>query len=335
MKISRKGVPRVVWERKKMNEDPDKPPTVDLIPFLSVSRSLGDFWSWSERTQQFVVSPQPDVCVHTLDPSKQRFIVIASDGLWNIMTPQEVVDFVWDYETGDGDQLLHRTRDVVRSLIDEALFRWRKKGMFADNISVVIAFLSQQETTPSMSGSSFASSSQPVDNEAAINHSDMSGGDEERAVPPVIHHVHTTPGRSTLYHKETLPGGAVMEEHTVISMRCRCKDKLRAKARENESLRLSEEGEGGSGKRGEGEEGLFLQQEEERSPVKRQREEGEEEEVEAVPRKRPRQERDSGCESDSGSPTAAGVEGIGETSSGVFSEDSCPETHLPGPTMVR
>ena len=95
VKISRKGVPRVVWERRKASDDPDKPPTVDFIPFLTVSRSLGDFWSWCERMQQFVVSPHPDVGVHPLDPTHQKFIVLASDGLWDVMSPQDVVDFVW------------------------------------------------------------------------------------------------------------------------------------------------------------------------------------------------------------------------------------------------
>ena len=94
----KKGVPRVVWERKEPSDDP---PTIDLIPFLNISRSLGDFWSWSDKTNLFVVSPHPDVGVHPLDPAHQRFLVLASDGLW---TPQEVVNFVWEYETAGKKQ---------------------------------------------------------------------------------------------------------------------------------------------------------------------------------------------------------------------------------------
>ena len=134
------GVPRVVWERKTPSDDPDKPPTIDFIPYLNVSRSLGDFWSWSDRTNQFVVSPHPDVGVHPFDPTHQRFLVLASDGLWNVMTPQEAVDFVWEYTAG---KELKCQEDSARALIDEALYRWRWKGMFADNISVVITFLSE------------------------------------------------------------------------------------------------------------------------------------------------------------------------------------------------
>jgi len=78
----------VVWERRRSSNTPNEEDTVDFIPFLSVSRSLGDFWSWSEQTQKFVVSPHPDVSVHPLDLTTQRFIVVASDGLWNVMSPQ-------------------------------------------------------------------------------------------------------------------------------------------------------------------------------------------------------------------------------------------------------
>ena len=343
MKISRKGVPRVVWERKKMSDDPDKPPTVDFIPFLSVSRSLGDFWSWSERTQQFVVSPHPDVHVHPLDPSRQRFLVLASDGLWNVMSPQDVVDFVWDYEMGEIEaELMHQTRDVVRALIDEALYRWRKKGMFADNISVVIAFLTN-EGSPPLRELPFA---QPVESDTT-KHSDPSSGDvctttdegsERRAGPAnpaVVHHVHKTHSGSTLYHKETLPGGAVVEEHTVITLRCRRKDKLRVKAEERKRRRSSEE---------KGDEAA-------RVPAKRQREETVRSTVCPPPqnKKSPR-ERDSGCESDSGSPVTVTEDtgslvmectfepftvGEEEPSSGVFSESSSPKTEpaLPEPVL--
>ena len=223
VKISRKGVPRVVWERKKTSDDPDKPPTVDLIPFLSVSRSLGDFWSWCERTQKFVVSPHPDVDIHALDPTCQKFLVLASDGLWNVMSPQDVVNFIWEYKTtpADEEEKVSTSRDVVRALIDEALYRWRKKGMFADNISVVIAFLTQE-------------------------------GTEDRALESLL----------------------------------RCQDS-RAKTRPERE----EESQ---------------QRVEERLPVKRSREtEGETSFLTRPPlQKKSRQERDSGCESDSGSPVA-------------------------------
>ena len=135
---SRKGVPRVVWRRPRKSGEKE---IYDSIPFLSVSRSLGDFWSFNPRTNSFTVSPKPDVHVHPLNPKVQRFIVIASDGLWNVMTPDEVVQFIWDYEC-DKDTC-HQPRDVVRATINEALRRWERKHLPADNIAVLIAFLSE------------------------------------------------------------------------------------------------------------------------------------------------------------------------------------------------
>lgn len=140
---SRKGVPRVVWRRERKFSAGG---VYDFIPFLSVSRSLGDFWSFNPRTNQFTVSPKPDVHVHPLDPKEQQFVVIASDGLWNVMSPDEVVRFIWDYE--HDNQKCHQPRDVVKALINEALRKWAKRRLPADNIAVLIAFLSESEDSP-------------------------------------------------------------------------------------------------------------------------------------------------------------------------------------------
>ena len=143
---SRKGVSRVVWRRPRRPRRSGEKDIYDSIPFLSVSRSLGDFWSFNPRTNHFTVSPKPDVHVHQLNPKVQRFIVIASDGLWNVMTPDEVVQFIWDYDC-DKDTC-HQPRDVVRATINEALRRWERKRLPADNIAVLIAFLSEEKLAP-------------------------------------------------------------------------------------------------------------------------------------------------------------------------------------------
>ena len=166
---------------------------------------------------------------------------MASDGLCNVMTPQEVVDFVWDYETREEEEV----RDVVRALIDEALYRWWKMQMLADNISVVIAFFSQ-DGVPTLGGSSLHSSSQPVESDSAGHLNNVTTGVEQCRGEPVT--VHTTHSGSTLYHKEVLDGETLVEKHRVITLRCRCKDKQRAKEQERKCqqslLRSREDGEG-------------------------------------------------------------------------------------------
>ena len=141
VRVSRKGTPRVVWERQRKEGQEG----YDCIPFLGVSRSLGDFWSFNPRTKQFIVSPKPDVYVHPLNPKNQKFVVIASDGLWNVMSPDEVVGFIWDYEHEEGRE----HRDVVNAVINKALDRWAGKHCTADNIAVLIAFLSDASVVSS------------------------------------------------------------------------------------------------------------------------------------------------------------------------------------------
>ena len=141
---SRKGVPRVVWERHRVDPETGDE-KVDSVPFLSVSRSLGDFWSYCPRTEKYVVSPFPDVRIEPLNALFMKFMVLASDGLWNVMTHQEVVEFVWDYTNEMDEEKLNRPRDVVRALINEALNRWKRKQLVADNISVILVFFSADD----------------------------------------------------------------------------------------------------------------------------------------------------------------------------------------------
>ena len=154
--MSPKGVWRVVWDRERVNTATGQK-SVDHIPFLSVSRSLGDFWSFNPRTGKYVVSPAPDVFVHQMDLSQQVFVVLASDGLWNVMSPKDVVTF-----TGHHDYDKTLKLDVVTALIQEALSRWERKRLQADNISILVAFLSEESTpvnSPCKGSSSAASSS--------------------------------------------------------------------------------------------------------------------------------------------------------------------------------
>jgi len=55
---------------------------------------LGDLWSYNSEYDSFVVSPEPDVSVHDLDSAVHRCIIVASDGVWNMVSASEVVEFV-------------------------------------------------------------------------------------------------------------------------------------------------------------------------------------------------------------------------------------------------
>ncbi|KAA0190487.1 Protein phosphatase 2C [Fasciolopsis buskii] len=66
---------------------------------LNLSRALGDHnykqvqhLSLAEQ----MITPTPDISQYDLIPGSDEFVVIACDGVWNSMTSQEVVDFVYD-----------------------------------------------------------------------------------------------------------------------------------------------------------------------------------------------------------------------------------------------
>lgn len=51
----------------------------------------GDLWSYDFYSGEFVVSPEPDTAVIKLDLKRHRYIILGSDGLWNMVSPQEAV----------------------------------------------------------------------------------------------------------------------------------------------------------------------------------------------------------------------------------------------------
>ena len=91
---------------------------------LSVSRSLGDI------NLRDVVTAEPAVHHYTRSETDE-FMVIGTDGLWDVVKYQEAVDFVRDsIRSGVCDR-----KDVAKLLMEEALNR-----KSSDNTTVVIVF---------------------------------------------------------------------------------------------------------------------------------------------------------------------------------------------------
>ncbi|CAH0713542.1 unnamed protein product, partial [Brenthis ino] len=148
--ISKAGVPRVVWNRPRLgHKGPIKKNTpMDEIPFLAVARSLGDLWSYNPQSDEFIVSPDPDVGVLTIDPTKFRCLIFGTDGLWNMISPEGAVSLVQATEKHNEAALVggggNQPRDWLnpsKSLVDHALERWSNTRMRADNTSVVTLML--------------------------------------------------------------------------------------------------------------------------------------------------------------------------------------------------
>jgi len=112
---------------------------------LAVSRAFGDFdYKANENlgeTEQAVV-PVADVRVHTRNPDTDLFLVLACDGIWDVMENQDVVDFVQAQlknksEHTSADSLLPDVADV---LLHECLGRESR-----DNLSAILVSLQQQQ----------------------------------------------------------------------------------------------------------------------------------------------------------------------------------------------
>lgn len=148
--VAKSGVQRVVWNRPRTDhKGPIRRSTqIDRIPFLAVARSLGDLWSYNYLKEEFVVSPEPDVSVHKLDPLTDKCLVIGSDGLWNMLTPEECVSSVFDLERqfeykviNDPTVPLSYWINPAERLVQAALNKWRMRLMKADNTSAIVVLI--------------------------------------------------------------------------------------------------------------------------------------------------------------------------------------------------
>jgi serine/threonine protein phosphatase PrpC len=74
-----------------------------------------------------VIIPEPDIVEHELY-GDEEFIVLACDGLWDVMNPQQVRKFVNRYMSKNRN----RTKGISEALVEESL----RLGS-TDNVSVV------------------------------------------------------------------------------------------------------------------------------------------------------------------------------------------------------
>ncbi|KAI8507284.1 Protein phosphatase 1D [Branchiostoma belcheri] len=138
--MNKSGVNRVVWHRPKLSHTgPIRRSTqIDCIPFLAVARSLGDLWSYDYGSGDYLVSPEPDISVHTVDPRSDKFIVLASDGLWNMMSMQDACNYVVECEQRKHEEI---GGHISHKLVHKALMRWRSRMLRADNTTAITIFI--------------------------------------------------------------------------------------------------------------------------------------------------------------------------------------------------
>lgn len=100
------------------------------IESLSVSRAFGDINATP------YVTHLPDIFKYKID-KKDKFIILACDGLWDVLNSQDAVNFIlylcYDKST---NKMLNQNVNIAKQLAEFAI----KKGS-TDNITVIIIFL--------------------------------------------------------------------------------------------------------------------------------------------------------------------------------------------------
>lgn len=93
---------------------------------LAMSRALGDY---PLKIKRFVIA-DPDVAVFNVRLLGARFFILASDGLWDVVSNEEAVAFI--------SKRLHEPDYGAKSLVTEA---YNRGSM--DNITVMVVVLNR------------------------------------------------------------------------------------------------------------------------------------------------------------------------------------------------
>ena len=100
----------------------------EVYPGLAMSRSVGDFVATT-----LGVIPEPKFIEEKID-SDCKFIVIASDGVWEFLENERVAEIVMPFYKNDDPD------GACKALIKESTEWWNKEDIVVDDITVVIVF---------------------------------------------------------------------------------------------------------------------------------------------------------------------------------------------------
>ena len=100
------------------------------IPGLAMTRSIGD-----KICREIGLLCTPEILVWNI-VANDKFVIIASDGVWDHISSQEAVDIVASvWKNG-------KSEACCEKILTEAVKRWENNSDSVDDITVVIIFLS-------------------------------------------------------------------------------------------------------------------------------------------------------------------------------------------------
>ena len=105
---------------------------------LAMSRSLGDL-----VVHKCGCSAEPEIIEHLIDPSDE-FLVIATDGVWDVLDNSQVVQLVHNFVSKTSGQGDWSASDAAMAVAKYARSRWEKMSPMVDDITCIVVKLSRQ-----------------------------------------------------------------------------------------------------------------------------------------------------------------------------------------------
>lgn len=78
------------------------------------------------------VSSEPEFTERLLNPSEDRYIIVATDGLWEFITNTETIDLVSSATS---------PAEAVDVLVKESNVRWMREEQVIDDTTIIVAYL--------------------------------------------------------------------------------------------------------------------------------------------------------------------------------------------------
>jgi protein phosphatase 1B len=111
---------------------------------LAVSRALGDFEYKNVQGKgpcEQLVSPEPEIFVEERTASDE-FIVLACDGIWDVMSNEELCDFIRDRM-----RITDNLENVCNQVVDTCLYKVRRRCCLYDFAVIMLLFVHRGAVT--------------------------------------------------------------------------------------------------------------------------------------------------------------------------------------------
>ena len=100
-----------------------------IYPGLSMSRTIGDL-----ESKKIGVISEPDIISKKID-NTSKFLVIGSDGLWDVVKPYDVIRIVRPFFNNGNIE------GACQALMKRASQQWKKNNEERDDITIIVVFI--------------------------------------------------------------------------------------------------------------------------------------------------------------------------------------------------